>query len=364
MKHKILHIVGNRPHFIKLAPVSRAINACEKFDEVIVHTGQHYDTMMSDHFIKELQIPQPNYNLLVGSIPPLMQIGKILQEIDPIIKKENPEIILVYGDTNSTAAGAIAAAKNNIPLGHVESGLREHDKSIPEEINKLLTDAVTDLYFVPTQTGIDNLKDEGKTKGVYLTGDVGLDLLKQSETKIEKAKSILDQYGLIENEYIFMTCHRAANTAEKKNLKEIILAANEIGKKIFFAAHPRTTKAIQNFKLKELISKNWITTGPIGFFETQALIKSASFCLTDSGGVIKEAYFHKTPAIIIDKQTEWMETIHEGWNHIAGPNRNEIIKIARDISIPELHLNSLGDGHASEIIVDLILTFLKEKNIQ
>lgn len=362
--YKILHIVGNRPHFIKLAPVSRAIKKNDKVKEVIVHTGQHYDQMMSGHFIEELDLPKPHYNLEVGSEKPLTQLAKILAGLEEIISKENPDLILVYGDTNSTAAGAIAAAKSNIPLGHVESGLREHNKAVPEEINKLITDAVTDLYFVPTQTGIDNLKQEGKTEQVYLTGDVGLDLLFQSEEKIISAEEILTQYGLIEGDYVFMTCHRAANTEEAESLTEIFQATNELGKKIFFPAHPRTTKVIQEFSLNGMLDgEHWIITGPIGFFETQALIKNAAFCLTDSGGVIKESYFHKTPAIIIDKQTEWLETIDEGWNHIAGPSKQKILEIVNKLEIPKKHLNSLGNGTASIQIVEIIVSFLNQKSV-
>jgi len=360
---KILHIVGNRPHFIKLAPVSRAIKSKEGLEEVIVHTGQHYDQMMSGHFIDELELPKPHYNLEVGSEKPLIQMAKILSGLQEILSEENPDLILVYGDTNSTAAGAIAAAKSNIPLGHVESGLREHNKSVPEEINKLLTDAVTDLYFVPTQTGVDNLGREGKVDHVYLTGDVGLDLVFQSSEKIKTAEGILEQYGLEKNEYVFMTCHRAANTASTQSMTEIFSAANQLGKKIFFPAHPRTTKTIKEYSLNGMLEgKHWVITGPIGFFETQALIKNAAYCLTDSGGVIKESYFHKTPAIIIDKQTEWLETIDEGWNHIAGPSQAKIIEIAKNLQLPTEHNNSLGDGTASKQIVEIILSFLNQKN--
>ena len=361
--HKILHIVGNRPHFIKLAPVSRAIHEHHQVKEVIVHTGQHYDQMMSGHFIEELNLPKPHYNLEVGSEKPLLQFAKILSSLQEVLEKENPDLILVYGDTNSTAAGAIAAAKSNIPLGHVESGLREHNKSVPEEINKLLTDAVTDLYFVPTQTGIDNLKQEGRTNQVYLTGDVGLDLVFQSEKKITKAEDILEQYGLSKGEYVFMTCHRAANTESTQSMTEIFTAANKLGKQIFFPAHPRTTKTIKKYSLNGLLDgKHWTITGPIGFFETQALIKNAAFCLTDSGGVIKESYFHKTPAIIIDKQTEWLETLEEGWNHIAGPSKKKILSIAENLQKPTIHNNSLGDGTAAKQIVEIIVTFLNQKN--
>ena len=359
---KILHIVGNRPHFIKLAPVSRAISDVDTLDEVIVHTGQHYDQMMSGHFIQELALPKPHYNLEVGSEKPLVQFAKILTGLEEVFSKEKPDFVLVYGDTNSTAAGAIAAAKSNIPLGHVESGLREHNKSVPEEINKLLTDSVTDLFFVPTQTGMDNLKKEGKMDQVYLTGDVGLDLVFQSAEKIKNAEAILDQYGLDKGEYVFMTCHRAANPEHSDSLKEIFAAANELGKKVFFPAHPRTTKVIQEYSLRGMLEgDHWIITGPIGFFETQALIKNAAYCLTDSGGVIKESYFHQTPAIIIDKQTEWLETLDEGWSHLAGPSKSKILELAKGLNTPMTHSNSLGNGTAAKQIVEIIVTFLNQK---
>jgi len=362
MSYKILHIVGNRPHLIKLAPVSRAIINEPKLEQVIVHTGQHYDEMMSDHFIKQLGLPRPVYNLEVGSSGALRQIGTVLIKLEDIFEKESPNLVLVYGDTNSTAAGAIAAAKSNIPLGHVESGLREYDKNIPEEINKLLTDSVTDLFFVPTPTGVANLKKEGKEKHVYNTGDVGLDLVFQSETEISKANSILAANDLIKGDFVFMTCHRANNTASKEKLQAILEAANEINKKIYFPIHPRTLKTIKSFNLEHLINKpNWVTSDPIGFFETQALIKNAFFCLTDSGGVTKESYFHETPAIITDVQTEWLETIEEGWCHVAGPNKSKIIEIAKSIVPGVKGKKSLGDGQASNKIVEIIVNFLSTK---
>lgn len=362
MSFKILHIVGNRPHLIKLAPVSRAIIDEPQLEQLVVHTGQHYDEMMSDHFIKQLGLPTPNYNLEIGSTGALRQIGTTLIKLEDIFKNENPDLILVYGDTNSTAAGAIAAAKSNIPLGHVESGLREFDKQIPEEINKLLTDAVADLFFVPTQTGISNLEKEGKGNHVYHTGDVGLDLVFQSQKEIELAESILDENNLVKQDYIFMTCHRANNTGSKDKLEAILEAANELNQKIFFPIHPRTVNAIQSFNLEHLISgENWIVHEPIGFFETQALIKNAHFCLTDSGGIIKESYFHETPAIIIDVQTEWLETIDEGWCHVTGPNKTKILEVAKIIKPGIKGKKSLGDGHASIKIVEIIVNFLSTK---
>ncbi len=362
MSYKILHIVGNRPHLIKLAPVSRAIKKETQLKQLIVHTGQHYDEMMSDHFIKQLGLPTPSYNLEIGSSGALRQMGTTLIKLEDILKIEIPDLILVYGDTNSTAAGAIAAAKSNIPLGHVESGLREFDKQIPEEVNKLITDSVTDLFFVPTHTGIMNLKNEGKENHVFHTGDVGLDLVFQSEKEIQLAESILGQNNLEKNSYILMTCHRANNTASKDKLQAILEAANELNQKIFFPIHPRTANAIEAYNLGHLISNvNWIVHEPIGFFETQALIKNARFCLTDSGGIIKESYFHETPAIITDVQTEWLETIEEGWCHVAGPNKHKILELAKTIKPGIKGKKSLGDGRASNKIVEIIVNFLSTK---
>ncbi len=358
----VISIIGNRPHFIKLAPVSKALKTAQ-IKETIVHTGQHYDDMLSSHFIKELGINPPHYNLNVGSETPLIQFAKILSGLEPIFNKLQPDMVLVFGDTNSTAAGAIAAAKSNIPIAHIESGLREYDKNIPEEINKLLTDSVADLLFSPTKTGVKNLKIEGKIKNVYNVGDVGLDLIQQNENKILSAEKILTELNLKKNEFIFMTCHREANTNGPKPLKEILNAANKLNKKIVFPIHPRTKKAINKYQLNDLVNaEHWNIIEPIGFFDTQALIKNAAYCLTDSGGIIKESYFHKTPCIIIDKQTEWIEAVKEGWCQVCGPDQSKILDATKKLSNNINHLNSLGNGTASKQIVDIIVKYLsKEK---
>lgn len=361
--YKALHIIGNRPHFIKLAPVHNAIQKTGRIDQVIAHTGQHYDEMLSEHFIKELNIPAPNYNLGVGSKRPLVQMAEILQGLDAIIQEEIPDIILVYGDTNSTAAGAIAAAKSNIPLGHVESGLREYSKEIPEEINKLLTDSITDLYFCPTKTGENNLKAAGVTHGLHMVGDVGLDLIQLNKSKIDSAEEVLDKLEIKAREYIFMTCHRASNTNNVDNLKVILEAANKFDKSIVFPIHPRTKCVVQENNLRNLmIDEKWKVIRPLGFFETQALIRNAAFCYSDSGGIIKESYFHKTPCIITDKQTEWIETVEEGWCHVCGPNAIDILETVNNLVRPQTHYNSLGDGSASTQIAEIIVSYLSKIN--
>ena len=361
--YKILTLLGNRPHFIKAASVSRVIAKNASLEEIIVHSGQHYDQSMSGNFFEELGLPLPKYNLEVGSKSPVEQMAEIMTKLQAIIDYEQPDLMVVYGDTNTTASGAITAAKNNIKLAHIEAGLREFDKSIPEEVNKLLTDSVTDLFFSPTQTGVDNLKDENKTDKVYLSGDVGIDLIYFSKDIIEKtAVSILQKHKLEARKYIFMTCHRQANTDIKENLEEILRAVDQIDETIVFAMHPRTKKAIANHGLgRYLTNSHIIILDPLKFWETQALISNARICLTDSGGVIKESYFHKVPGIIIDQQTEWLETIDEGWNHIAGPHKDKILELVHTIKKPEYHSNCLGDGTASERIVNVFLESFYEK---
>lgn len=367
-KHKILSIVGARPNFVKAAPISKALAATGCFEEIIVHTGQHYDYLLSESFFKELEIPAPKYNLEIGSGRQAWQLGVIISGIDAIIEKENPDAIIVFGDTNSTAAGAIAGAKNNIPVAHVEAGLREFNKSIPEEVNKLLTTASADLYFSPTPTGVANLAKIGIKENVHLVGDVGIDLIFNNLKKIEAIeKRVLEQYGVEQGQYFFVTCHRAANTEDPEKLKEILSALEELPFPQVLPLHPRTKNAIEDFGF--VIPAG--TVKPLGFFETQALIRNASMVITDSGGVIKEAYFHKTPGIIIDRQTEWMETVEEGWNIVVGPDKKGILEaVAARYSgnfpkgaskwPPDLlqHSNCLGDGTASFQIARILKTFL------
>ena len=356
---KILTIVGARPHFIKASSVSQAIREQENLEEVIVHTGQHYDPQLSQNLIEELNIPIPKYNLGIGSGSHSWQMGTMLIKLGEVIEKEQPDLVIVYGDTNTTAAGAIVAAKQNIPVAHIEAGLREFDKRIPEEINKRLTDAVADFFFSPTATGLTNLAKEGTTDQVYHVGDVGIDLIHQNLDRIRAHETILKDYGLAKRNYFFMTCHRVANTIDKENLQEILSIFEEIELPIIFSMHPRTKKAIANFKLESMLEAGKVRVlPPISFWETQTLVKHAKMVITDSGGLIKEAYYHKVPAIIIDTQTEWVETIDEGWNHLAGPNKNKILDLIQTIQIPDQHSNCLGDGTAAKKIIHILYDYL------
>ncbi|MFT6333740.1 MAG: UDP-GlcNAc3NAcA epimerase [Saprospiraceae bacterium] len=357
-QHHIITVVGARPQFVKAAALSRAFATNKKIKETIVHSGQHYDHNLSGGFFAELDIPQPKYNLDIGSMSHNKMIGHFLIAFDDIINTEQPDMILVYGDTNTTAAAAIASAKRNIPLVHVEAGLREWDKSIPEEVNKLLTDSVTDLYFSPTQTGVDNLAKVGITKNVYLTGDISLDLL-FTDTKYIAEESLRSKYNLNGN-FAFMTCHRDANTSDASKLGTILSAVGQYNDQIIFPMHPRTKAAILKFGLTNLIGENMIIIKPLGFWETQSLLRYSSLAITDSGGIIKEAYFHKVPGIIIDRQTEWIETLDEGWNVVTGPDESKIKEKLINHKGGSTHTNALGDGMCGERITNIIISYLNQ----
>jgi UDP-N-acetylglucosamine 2-epimerase len=343
---KVITVVGARPQFIKLAALSPHLR--KYFLEVIVHTGQHYDNDLSEKFFNELDIPIPDYNLDIGSGTPGFQIGNMIIKLEEVFLKEKPSCIIVFGDTNSTAAAAIVAAKLNIKLAHIEAGLREFDKSIPEETNKLITDILTDFYFCPTITGVEILKSMGITTNVYNVGDVMIDLIEQNRLKIENEKHILTELNLNVKDYVLVTFHRASNTDNVENLKEILNALNSIKNKIIFPIHPRTLSTIQKLGLLHLIkSENILLSKPLGYFATQTLIHYAKYILTDSGGVTKEAYYHRTQAILLDKQTEWVETLEEGWNIQAGPNCSNILYAINHLKTPKYQSSFLGNGDAS-----------------
>lgn len=365
MKIKLLSIVGARPQFIKLAPIAAEIQAhYPNIEHCIVHTGQHYDYALSQQFFDELQIPPPHYNLEVGSGRHLVQMANILLKLDFVLMSEKPNMILVFGDTNSTAAAAIAAAKHHILLAHVEAGLREFNKSIPEEINKLLTDSVTDLYFPPTQTGVLNLKNAGILEQVYCTGDLHLDLIKNNWNKIQKITvDILKKYHLKPKQYYFTTVHRVDNTDNVNNLKQIILSFLDLDAPSLFPVHPRTRRVLEENGFDKLLDpKKVLMIEPIGFWETQALIAQAKMVLTDSGGVSKEAYFHQTPCVILQPQIEWLEIVEEGWAVLTLPIHAHILRAISTFQTPLHYRAQLGNGQAAKQIIDRIVFFLNKKD--
>jgi len=320
---KIVSIVGARPQFIKCAPLSRELQ--KYYDEILVHTGQHYDPEMSNIFFEELDIPQPDYNLKVGSGLHGKQTGEMLEKIENVLLKEKSDLVIVFGDTNTTLAGALAAAKLHIPVAHVEAGLRSFDRTMPEEINRVVTDHLSDFLFCPTQTSVNNLAKEGITKGVYLVGDVMVDALEYNRNVAEEKSRILERLALTGLKYLVMTVHRPGNTDSRKNMVNILSAVKESGKTTIFPVHPRTRKYLEEYGLWDTMPSNIILIEPLGYLDMLLLMSHAEKILTDSGGMQKEAYILGVPCITLRDTTEWMETLDGGWNVLVGAERKKII---------------------------------------
>lgn len=347
---KIISIVGARPQFIKCAPLSRELRKVHQ--EILVHTGQHYDHDMSDIFFEELNIPKPDYNLGVGSGNQGEQTGKMLTEIEKVLIKEKPDLMLVYGDTNSTLAGALAAVKLRIRIAHVEAGLRSFDRSMPEEINRVLTDHISDILFCPTQTAVDNLGKEGITRGVHLVGDVMLDALEYNKNVAEKKSNIIEKLGLERGKYLVITIHRPSNTDSHENMSNIIKALHEIREAVVFPVHPRTRKYMHKYSLD--IPANIRLIEPLGYLDMLKLMAGARKILTDSGGMQKEAYILKIPCIMLRKNTEWIETLEGGWNVLVGANRDKIINAVQRLAPDGDQKEIFGISGASERILEVI----------
>lgn len=345
---KIVSVVGARPQFIKCAPVSRTIR--KQHEEILVHTGQHYDPEMSDVFFEELDIPKPDYNLGIGSGTQGEQTGKMIIEIEKVLLKEEPDIVLVYGDTNSTLAGALAASKLHIKVAHVEAGLRSFDRTMPEEINRVITDHISNILFCPTDTAVMNLKNEGITEGVYNVGDVMVDALKYNQRIAENKSTILQDMSLNPKEYLLATVHRASNTDNKENLSSIVEAFSDVEETIVFPIHPRTRKYLKEYNLWEKVLKNTKVIPPVGYLDMLKLESNARKILTDSGGVQKEAYMLGVPCITLRDNTEWVETIEEGWNLLAGADYEKIKHAIENFEGTDIRNDVFGDGNASNKI--------------
>ncbi|MCM8711289.1 UDP-N-acetylglucosamine 2-epimerase (non-hydrolyzing) [Clostridium sp. SYSU_GA19001] len=347
---KILTVIGARPQFIKAAAVSNVIR--KKHNEILVHTGQHYDENMSKVFFDELGIPKPDYNLSVGSGGHGFQTGSMLIKLEEIYTSEKPDLILVYGDTNSTLAGALCGSKLLIPVAHVEAGLRSFNKAMPEEQNRILTDHISKYLFVPTVSAEKNLKLEGITEGVYNIGDVMYDGILHFKKVAEKKSSIIDKLELSKGEYILTTIHRAENTNNINRLKNIIEALNESEVHIVLPLHPRTKKYIQDYGL--YFSHNVTVIEPIGYLDMIALEMHSKKIVTDSGGVQKEAFFMQKPCVTMRDETEWIETVENGWNIIAGTDKQKILDGILNFVPTMEQENIFGDGTAAEKIVNII----------
>jgi len=348
---KIASVVGARPNFIKCAPLSREIRKVH--NEIIIHTGQHYDYEMNKVFFDELKIPEPDYHLGVGSGSHGEQTGEMLKRTEEVLMKEEPDLVLVYGDTNSTLAGALAASKLHIKVGHIEAGLRSYDKSMPEEINRVLTDHCSDILFCPTETSVENLNREGVTNGVYLTGDVMVDALKGNIEIAEKKAMILNELDLKPKEYYLATVHRAENTDDFNKLKSIVDAFCAI-ENLVFPCHPRTEKYLKGYGLWDRLVENARVIKPVGYLDMQVLEKNAKKILTDSGGVQKEAYIFKVPCITLRNTTEWIETVEDGWNVLVGADEEKIVVMSNEFEPKGKQRDVFGKGDASEKIVEIV----------
>lgn len=352
---KIISIVGARPQFIKGAPVSRELR--KKFKEILVHTGQHYDHNMSPIFFEELGIPQPDYNLGVGSGGHGEQTGKMLIELEKVLVKEKPDLVLVYGDTNSTAAGALAAAKLHIPVAHVEAGLRSYNRQMPEEINRVVVDHLSNLLFCPTDTAKKNLEKEGVTKGVFNTGDVMYDALLANREIANSKSKILKTMNLKPKTYLFATVHRAENTDNKRNLENILKAFSDSGETIVVPLHPRTKKAVSDWRLAIGDYSNIKFIDPVGYLDSIQLQANAKKILTDSGGVQKEAYMLGVPCITLREETEWVETVEDGWNVLVRADKKKIGQVIKKFLPKGRQHNYFGFGKSAQKISGIIANY-------
>lgn len=347
---KLVSIVGARPQFIKAAAVSRALR--RRHHEVLVHTGQHYDYEMSGIFFEGLDIPRPDVNLGVGSGSHGAQTAAMLKGVEDVLLDERPDYVLVYGDTNSTLAGALAASKLSIPVAHVEAGLRSFNRSMPEEINRLVADHLSELLLCPSDTAVRNLAAEGITQNAHLVGDVMLDVLNWAKQRLSETPKILQQLGLVRQGYILATVHRSENTDNLSRLAQILRAFNSLNEPVIFPVHPRTQKAITETGF--IVKSNVRLIDPVGYMDMMALARSARMVLTDSGGLQKEAYWLGVPCVTMRAETEWVETVQAGWNTLVGSDSERIIEAVRSFTPNGTHPALYGDGTASVNCVDLL----------
>jgi UDP-N-acetylglucosamine 2-epimerase len=348
---KIVTIVGARPQFIKAAAVSRVLR--ERHREILVHTGQHYDYEMSGIFFDGLEMPAPDVNLGVGSGSHGAQTGAMLKAIEDVLLAERPDWLLIYGDTNSTMAGAIAASKLSVPIAHVEAGLRSFNRRMPEEINRVVADHLSDLLLCPSDTAIENLAAEGISKNVHQVGDVMLDVLNWTRQRIAaRPPEVLGRLGVTPGRYILATVHRSENTDDPERLSGILAAFNSLKEPVVFPVHPRARKMMERAGCRTASHIQLID--PVGYVEMVALAGSARLVLTDSGGLQKEAYWLQVPCVTLREETEWVETVEAGWNTLVGSNTQKISDAARAFAPAGAHPELYGDGFAAARCVDLL----------
>lgn len=344
---RLVSIVGARPQFVKLAPVSRMLR--QQHEELIIHTGQHYDYRMSSLFFEELALPEPDYHLHVGSGPHGKQTALMLDAIEQVLLETRPDWVVVFGDTNSTLAGALAAAKLHIPIAHVEAGLRSYNRTMPEEINRVVTDHLSQRLFCPTETASKHLKQEGMTAGVEMVGDVMYDILLQMQPKLaSNAQALLPALRVQPQQFVLATVHRASNTDDAEAMRQIAQALNQLDMPVIFPIHPRTQARMAGYDIAWREHIHFIE--PVGYLDMLTLENNARCVITDSGGVQKEAFFLGTPCVTLRKETEWPETVELGWNVLVGtPGPTLVEAVYRNMPAPSLH-HPFGHGNAAERI--------------
>ena len=361
---KIITIVGARPQFVKAAALSRAFQEIGGIEEVIVHTGQHFDKNMSDIFFEEMQIPHPQYNLAINSLSHGAMTGRMMEKIEAVLVKEKPDFLLVYGDTNSTLAGALAAVKIQVPIVHVEAGLRSFNMDMPEEINRIITDRISNILFCPTHTAIENLAKEGYENidaEVVNSGDVMEDAALYYEKVSRDKATVLQAYNLAASSYYLCTLHRAENTRSPKRMAAIILGLNSIAQnhKVVLPLHPRT----KDLLLRHGLNENILILEPVGYFDMIALIKNARLVVTDSGGLQKEAYFFNKFCVTMRDQTEWIELVSNGYNKIVGASSSKMIEAVNYFEAKTFQKKTelYGAGKAANFMAEYLKNYIRKK---
>jgi UDP-GlcNAc3NAcA epimerase len=351
---KIVSIVGARPEFVQAMPVTNALHR-QGYNEVLIHTGQHFDYQMSESFFKDLGLPDPDYNLGVGSGSHASQTGAMLEPLERVLLEEQPDMVIVRGDTNSTLAGALVAAKLFIPLVHIEAGERSFDRRAPEEVNRLIVDRVANLHLCASRTAMRHLTAEGITGTVHWVGDVMLDAISKVAAIAREQSTILTELDLWPKNFCLVTLHRANNTDDPKRLAAVIDALNQVDEHIVFPLHPRTRSAVDRFGLE--FKPNIHPVAPVGYLDMVALESAARLIATDSGGVQREAYYLGVPCITLREETEWTETVSTGWNQLVGVDPAQILTAWNTGGVPAERPPIHGDGNAATLIVQCLEDF-------
>jgi UDP-GlcNAc3NAcA epimerase len=352
---KIFTILGARPQFVKAAVVSQAFSK-SGIDEIIVHTGQHFDAAMSDVFFKDLDLPSPDHHLGIHSLNHGAMTGRMMEQLEQLMQQHQPDWACVYGDTNSTLAGALVAAKLNIPLAHIEAGLRSYNRTMPEEINRVVTDRLSQLLFAPTPLAVACLEQEGISQGVHLVGDVMMDAVLNYQAQAMQISNILATHNLTAGQFYLSTIHRASNTDDPDRLEAILESLTTLDLPVVFPLHPRTAARIKAMKLDRYFETGSILAiPPVGYLDMLVLESTARSIVTDSGGIQKEAYIFGCPCFTMRDETEWQETVTAGWNQLVQPQTLKAATI--DFKRPSQSISLYGEGKAAIEIAEILLKY-------